>query len=81
MEGQLEHPNNVNTCCEGQGTRMFGSLPEYIYSLSTNRSFAGSAFSSGPSGPEPFFASRSARRAHLTPQAHPGSLYRCSKST
>ena len=35
----------------------------------------------GPSSPEPFFASRSVRRAHLTPQAHPGSLYRCSKST
>ena len=23
----------TNTCCEGQGTRMYGSLPEYIYSL------------------------------------------------
>jgi len=23
----------MNTCCEGQGTRLFGSLPEYIYSL------------------------------------------------
>ena len=22
------------TCCEGQGTRLFGSLPEYLYSLS-----------------------------------------------
>eukprot|EP01052_Picozoa_sp_SAG31_P038610 SAG31_NODE_5192_length_2689_cov_1.621622_3_plen_663_part_01 len=33
MEGVQEHPNNVNTCCEGQGTRMFGSMPEYIYSL------------------------------------------------
>jgi DUF1680 family protein len=22
----------MNTCCEGQGTRVFGSLPEYIYS-------------------------------------------------
>ena len=22
----------MNTCCEGQGTRIFGSLPEYIYS-------------------------------------------------
>ena len=27
------------------------------------------------------FASRSVQRAHLTPQAHPGSLYRCSKNT
>ena len=24
----------MNTCCEGQGTRVFGSLPEYIYSVS-----------------------------------------------
>ncbi|RYX83297.1 hypothetical protein EON83_15660 [bacterium] len=24
---------NKNTCCEGQGTRMLGSLPEYIYSI------------------------------------------------
>ena len=23
----------MNTCCEGQGTRLFGSLPEYIYSV------------------------------------------------
>ena len=47
MEGVLEHPNNVNTCCEGQGTRLFGSLPEYIYSVSTNTSKAGSSTSSG----------------------------------
>jgi hypothetical protein len=29
MEGVQEHPNNGNTCCEGQGTRLFGSMPEY----------------------------------------------------
>jgi len=23
----------MNSCCEGQGTRLYGSLPEYIYSL------------------------------------------------
>lgn len=23
----------MNTCCEGQGTRIYGSLPEYIYSV------------------------------------------------
>ena len=33
MEGTVERPNNINTCCEGQGTRLFGSLPEYIFSL------------------------------------------------
>ena len=24
---------SINTCCEGQGTRLLGSLPEYIYSI------------------------------------------------
>jgi DUF1680 family protein len=33
MEGLQERPQNVNTCCEGQGTRAFGSLPEYIWSV------------------------------------------------
>jgi DUF1680 family protein len=34
MEGQREHPTNGwNTCCEGQGTRLLGSIPEYIYSI------------------------------------------------
>lgn len=33
MEGTLDGPTMVNTCCEGQGTRFFGSLPEYIYSI------------------------------------------------
>jgi DUF1680 family protein len=28
-----EKPTAVNTCCEGQGTRLIGSLPEHIYSL------------------------------------------------
>lgn len=29
-------PTNHGTCCEGQGTRILGSLPEYIYSISSN---------------------------------------------
>ena len=34
MEGHKDHPGGgANTCCEGQGTRLLGSLPEYIYSL------------------------------------------------
>ncbi|MDR2848696.1 MAG: glycoside hydrolase family 127 protein [Bacteroidales bacterium] len=34
MEGKREHPQqSFNTCCEGQGTRLLGSLPEYIYSV------------------------------------------------
>ena len=35
MEGVKQAPANYNTCCEAQGTRMFGSLPEYIYTIST----------------------------------------------
>lgn len=26
-------PSNVSTCCEGQGTRILGSLPEYVCSV------------------------------------------------
>ncbi len=32
MEGRIEGSQCINTCCEGQGTRLLGSLPEYIYS-------------------------------------------------
>ena len=28
-----EKPTHMNTCCEGQGTRLIGALPEFIYSL------------------------------------------------
>ena len=39
------------SCCEGQGTRLFGSLPEYIYSLVTTsgRPSPHAASSSSPS--------------------------------
>ena len=30
---QKEAPTQINTCCEGQGTRLIGSLPEHIYSI------------------------------------------------
>ncbi len=38
MEGRKDLADNPevepsNTCCEGQGTRLLGSLPEYIYSV------------------------------------------------
>ena len=26
-------PHDIGTCCEGQGTRMIGSLPEYLYAI------------------------------------------------
>jgi len=36
----IDHvPNSrhcMNTCCEGQGTRIYGSLPEYIYSTTAD---------------------------------------------
>ena len=31
--GHKEPAARINTCCEGQGTRLFGRLPEYIYSI------------------------------------------------
>ncbi|MDR0559443.1 MAG: glycoside hydrolase family 127 protein [Prevotellaceae bacterium] len=37
MEGTKDHPDNgFNSCCEGQGTRLLGSLPEYIYSIASD---------------------------------------------
>lgn len=33
---QKEEPTRKNTCCEGQGTRLIGSLPEHIYSLASD---------------------------------------------
>lgn len=33
MEGRKDGGTMNNTCCEGQGTRLYGSLPEYIYSI------------------------------------------------
>jgi DUF1680 family protein len=33
MEGKKENSTHENTCCEGQGTRLLGSIPEHIYSI------------------------------------------------
>jgi DUF1680 family protein len=33
MEGKKEKATRLNTCCEGQGTRLLGSMPEHIYSI------------------------------------------------
>jgi DUF1680 family protein len=33
MEGKKEKSTHENTCCEGQGTRLLGTLPEHIYSI------------------------------------------------
>ena len=36
LNGRKELGTAQNTCCEGQGTRQLGSLPEYIYSVASN---------------------------------------------
>jgi DUF1680 family protein len=33
LEGKKEKGTHFNSCCEGQGTRLLGSLPEHIYSI------------------------------------------------
>jgi DUF1680 family protein len=33
LAGQKEKGTRLNTCCEGQGTRLLGSLPEHIFSI------------------------------------------------
>jgi hypothetical protein len=33
LTDRKEEPTRINTCCEGQGTRLIGSLPEHIYSI------------------------------------------------
>ena len=33
MQGKKYDARCCNSCCEGQGTRLYGSLPEYIYSI------------------------------------------------
>jgi DUF1680 family protein len=33
LNGQKELPGTIGTCCEGQGSRLYGSIPEYIFSL------------------------------------------------
>jgi DUF1680 family protein len=39
MKGDLHVPLCTNSCCEGQGTRLLGSLPEYIFSLAPDGIF------------------------------------------
>lgn len=36
LEGTKEKSTRINTCCEGQGTRLIGSIPEHIYSLAAD---------------------------------------------
>ena len=31
-----DQPVSMSTCCEGQGTRMIGALPEFIYSIASD---------------------------------------------
>jgi len=39
LEGKKEKSTHENTCCEGQGTRLLGSLPEHIYSIAPDGLF------------------------------------------
>jgi|GEM_PF-239958 len=36
LDGRKEVGSAFNSCCEGQGTRQLGSLPEYIYSVASD---------------------------------------------
>ncbi len=36
LEGTKEKATRINTCCEGQGTRLIGSFPEHIYSFAAD---------------------------------------------
>jgi DUF1680 family protein len=36
LTGRKEQPTEINTCCEGQGTRLIGSLPEHIFSIAND---------------------------------------------
>ena len=34
LNGVKENPQTIGTCCEGQGTRLYGTYPEYLFSNS-----------------------------------------------
>lgn len=36
LVGNKEKGTRINTCCEGQGTRLIGSMPEHIYSIASD---------------------------------------------
>jgi DUF1680 family protein len=36
LEGSKDTPTMTNTCCEAQGTRIYGSLPEFVYSTAAD---------------------------------------------
>jgi uncharacterized protein len=36
LAGHKDKPTRINTCCEGQGTRLLGSLAEHIYSVASD---------------------------------------------
>lgn len=36
LAGKKEKGTRINTCCEGQGTRLIGSFPEHIYSVAAD---------------------------------------------
>jgi DUF1680 family protein len=36
LVGKKEQGTRINSCCEGQGTRLIGSMPEHIYSVAAD---------------------------------------------
>ena len=36
LVGHKDKPTRINTCCEGQGTRLLSSLPEHIFSVASD---------------------------------------------
>jgi len=36
LNGVKSEPQQISTCCEGQGTRLYGSLQEYLFSTTPN---------------------------------------------
>jgi DUF1680 family protein len=36
LVGKKEQGTRINSCCEGQGTRLIGSIPEHIYSVAAD---------------------------------------------
>ena len=39
LDGQKLSGSRINTCCEGMGTRLYGSLAEYVYTLADDGVF------------------------------------------
>jgi DUF1680 family protein len=50
LHGHKNFRQNISTCCEGQGTRLHGSMPEYVFSLANADGGEGGGEGGGASG-------------------------------